>query len=234
MRRPLLAMFDKVPGRYDTVNRVLTLGFDERWRRRTAKLCLDTAPSRVLDICCGTGDMTLHLARLAASDVEVTGVDFSEAMLRVARYKAETCVMGHRVSFKIGDVAYLDYPDGHFDAVTVSFGFRNLTYRNPMRYKYLAEILRVIRPGGSLFIVETCQPRMAPIRTLYHFYLKKISSILGGLISGQKGAYRYLGQSAANYYNAREVRQLLMDAGFSQVHYSPLLWGIAAIYIAKK
>ncbi|MFC1951328.1 ubiquinone/menaquinone biosynthesis methyltransferase [Chloroflexota bacterium] len=234
MRKPLLAMFNTVPECYDLVNRVLTLGFDELWRRRTAKLCLDTKPSRVLDICCGTGDMALHLAQLAADDVEITGVDFSEPMLHVARYKASVHGMKRGVSFKPGDVAYLEYPDGHFDAVTISFGFRNLTYRNPMRYKYLAEILRIIHPGGSLFIVETCQPRLAPIRMLYHFYLKRISSILGGLISGQKGAYRYLSQSAANYYNAQEVRRLLTDAGFKQANFTPLLWGIAAIYIATR
>ncbi len=227
-------MFDKVPERYDLVNRVLTLGLDERWRRRTARLCLETAPLLVLDICCGTGDMTLHLAQLAVDNVEIIGIDFSQAMLDVARYKAEMRRLENRVSFKMGDVACLEYPDGHFDAVTVSFGFRNLTYRNPMRYKYLAEILRIIRPGGSLFIVETCQPKLAPIRQFYHFYLKRISSILGGLISGQRGAYRYLGQSAANYYNAREVRQMLTDAGFKHVDTKPLLWGIAAIYVATK
>lgn len=227
-------MFDKVPERYDLVNRVLTLGLDERWRRRTARLCLGTEPSRVLDICCGTGDMTLHLARQAADDVEITGIDFSQAMLQVGKYKAAVQGLGHRVSFEMGDVAYLEYPSGHFDAITVSFGFRNLTYRNPMRYKYLAEIRRIIRPGGNLFIVETCQPKLAPIRQLYHFYLKRISSILGGLISGQRGAYRYLGQSAANYYNAREVRQLLTSAGFNRVDTKPLLCGIAAIYIAER
>jgi demethylmenaquinone methyltransferase/2-methoxy-6-polyprenyl-1,4-benzoquinol methylase len=234
MRKPLLAMFNTVPGRYDLVNRVLTLGFDERWRWRTAKLCLDTKPARVMDICCGTGDMALHLAKMAPDDVEVTGVDFSEAMLEVARYKAKARRLEYKASFKIGDAANLTYADDHFDAVTVSFGFRNLTYSNPLMDKYLAEILRVIRSGGKFFIVETCQPLLTPIRMLYHFYLKKLSSKLGALISGHKGAYRYLGQSAANYYNAHEVTDLLTGAGFKEVDFKPLLWGIAAIYTALK
>jgi demethylmenaquinone methyltransferase/2-methoxy-6-polyprenyl-1,4-benzoquinol methylase len=227
-------MFNTVPKRYDLVNRVLTLSFDERWRRRTAKLCLDTKPARVMDICCGTGDMTLHLAQLATSDVEITGVDFSQPMLEVAEYKAKVRRLDDKLKFKVGDAANLHFADGYFDAITVSFGFRNLTYHNPMRDKYLSEILRVLRPGGKFFIVETCQPHITPIRKLYHFYLRKLSSKLGALISGQKGAYRYLGHSAADYYNAQEVRQLLTEAGFKSADFKPLLWGIAAIYIATR
>ena len=234
MRKPLLAMFNAVPRRYDLVNRVLTLGFDKRWRRRTAKLCLDMRPARVMDICCGTGDMALHLAQLATRDVEISGVDFSKAMLAVARYKAKARRLDHKVSFKAGDAADLPYPDGYFDAVTISFGFRNLTYRNPMRDKYLSEILRVLRPKGQFFILETCQPRLKPIRMLYHLYLKRLSSTMGALISGQKGAYRYLGTSAANYYNATQVSEILTGAGFAQVDFEPLLWGIAAIYAAER
>jgi demethylmenaquinone methyltransferase/2-methoxy-6-polyprenyl-1,4-benzoquinol methylase len=234
MQKPLLAMFNTVPKRYDLVNRVLTLGLDERWRWRTAKLCLDAKPRRVMDICCGTGDMALHVARLASSDVEITGVDFSKAMLEVARYKAKARGLDHKVEFKIGDAANLLYANDHFDAITISFGFRNLTYRNPLRPKYLVEILRVIRPGGKFFIVETSQPRIAPVRMLYHLYLTNLSSKIGALISGQKGAYRYLGQSAANYYDTQGVRRLLTEAGFRQVDSKPLLCGIAAIYVADK
>jgi len=234
MRKPLLAMFNAVPKRYDLVNRVLTLSFDERWRKRTAKLCLHRQPARVMDICCGTGDMALHLAKLASGDTEVIGVDFSEPMLQVARYKGQTRGLDHKVAFKTGDAASLPYADGHFDAVTISFGFRNLTYRNPMCDKYLTEILRVIRPGGVFFIVETCQPHITPIRMLYHFYLKKLSSRIGALISGQRGAYKYLGHSAADYYNAKQVSGLLTNAGFGHVEYRTLLWGIAAIYTAEK
>jgi len=234
MRKPLLAMFNTVPKRYDLVNRVLTLGFDERWRKRTAKLCLDTKPARVMDICCGTGDMALHLAQLAAHDVEITGVDFSQAMLEIARYKAKARGLDNRVSFKTGDAASLPYTDGYYDAVTISFGFRNLTYRNPLCDKYMAEIMRVIRPGGKFFIVETCQPHIGPIRMLYHFYLKKLSSRIGALISGQRGAYKYLGHSAADYYNAEQVSDLLLNAGFRQTEHQTLLWGIAAVYTAER
>ncbi|MFC1978895.1 ubiquinone/menaquinone biosynthesis methyltransferase [Chloroflexota bacterium] len=234
MRKPLLAMFNTVPKRYDLVNRVLTLGFDERWRKRTAKLCLDAEPARVMDICCGTGDMALHLAEMATGDTEVIGVDFSEPMLEVAQYKAKARSLEHKVSFKTGDAANLPYADGLFDAGTISFGFRNLTYHNPLRDKYMSEILRVIRPGGKFFIVETCQPLVEPVRMLYHCYLKRLSSKLGAFISGQKGAYRYLGHSAADYYNAQEVSQILSDAGFTRIDYKLLLWGIAAIYTAER
>jgi demethylmenaquinone methyltransferase / 2-methoxy-6-polyprenyl-1,4-benzoquinol methylase len=234
MRKPLLAMFNTVPKRYDLVNRVLTLGFDERWRKQVAKACIDTKPDRVMDLCCGTGDMALHLARLAPASVEITGVDFSEPMLDVAWYKAEACGLASRVTFKTGDAADLPYENDYFDAITISYGFRNLTYKNPMRDKFLAEILRVMRPGGRFMILETCQPDITPIRKLYHFYLKKLSATMGALISGQKGAYKYLGQSAANYYNASEVCRLLLDGGFNSVQCKTLLWGIAAAYTAKK
>jgi len=232
--RPLKRMFDAVPRRYDLVNRLLTFGLDECWRRRTARRCLEHNPSRVLDLCCGTGDLALHLAKLAGGDVEVVGVDFSPEMLAVARDKASRSPAAGTVSFVEGDASALEFGDGTFGAVGIAYGFRNLTWRNPLKDRALAEVLRVLRPGGVFVIVETSQPGNGLLRALLHTYLKIVAAPLGGWISGNRAAYHYLAESVRHFYQAPEVREMLLGTGFAQVRAENLLGGVAAIHIAVK
>jgi demethylmenaquinone methyltransferase/2-methoxy-6-polyprenyl-1,4-benzoquinol methylase len=226
-------MFAAIPVRYDLLNRILTWGFDERWRRQAACECLAGAPERVLDICCGTGDLTLHLAKLAEPGCEVVGLDFAEPMLEVARAKAAKSGLSQRVTFVHGDAASLMFPDGHFDAVGISFALRNITFQNPLRTRYLAEIARVVKPGGKFVVVETSQPRNRLLRMAFHFYMKQVVSGIGGLISGHRPAYRYLAESARLFYKPEELTALLKEAGFREVRSRPLLGGIAAIHVAR-
>ena len=231
---PLKRMFDAVPKRYDLLNRLLTLRFDERWRRRAARRCLQGSPRRVLDLCCGTGDLTLQIARLGQGAIQVVGLDFSAAMLDAARMKADRAGVGQAVGFVEGDAAAMDFPDGHFDAVAAAFAFRNLTWRNPLRDRALAEVRRVLRPGGTFIIVETSQPANGLLRAAFHAYMRFAVPVAGGWFSGHKAAYRYLGESARNFFGPEEVSSMLAAAGFENVRAEALLGGIAAIHVASK
>ena len=231
---PLHGMFTAVPPRYDQVNRIITWGLDNRWRRQAAKECLASQPRKVLDLCCGTGDLAIDLAQLAEKDVELTGIDYSQPMLEIAKQKAERLAKGRKVSFTHGDAANLPFPDEYFDCVGISFAFRNLTYRNPLAWSHIVEVSRVLCAGGRFVIVETSQPRPKLIRTLYHLYLRWLVSKLGHFLSGNKGAYHYLAESAARFYTCEELKEILITAGFRQVFFRPLFSGVVGIHIAVK
>lgn len=230
--RPLQKMFSEVPESYDLINRLFTLRLDERWRRRAAEACLAAGAARILDLCTGTGDLAVRVASAAGKRADVIGVDFSMAMLEYARVKAAGA--GVPALFMAGDASELPFHDGVFGVITIAFGFRNLTYRNPGRDRYLAEILRVLETGGRFVVVESSQPRSRIFRALVHFYTRVVVSFLGGFISGQRGAYKYLAHSAVHFYGPEELSELLLSAGFSKVEHHPLLGGVAAIHIAYK
>ena len=231
---PLRSMFTAIPHRYDMVNHVITWGLDKRWRWKAARECLTSQPGRVLDLCCGTGDLAINIARLAENGVELTGIDFSQPMLEIAAKKAELLARGSKVSFTYGDAANLPFPDGYFDCIGISFSFRNLTYRNPLAPRHIAEILRLLSAGGRCVIVETSQPRSKLMRRLFHLYLRWFVSRVGHLLSGNRGAYYYLAESAARFYTSEELEEILVTAGFSRVSFRPLFFGVVGIYIAVK
>jgi len=232
--RPLHRMFSTVPPRYDLINHFITWGLDKRWRRNTARECLAMQPKRVLDLCCGTGDLAITIARLADDNLELTAIDYSQLMLEIAARKAESFAAGKRISFIYGDAAKLPFPDGHFDCIGTSFAFRNLTYKNPQAQCHLAEAFRVLSTGGSFVIVETSQPKSRLIRKIFHMYLRWFVFRLGYMLSGNSEAYRYLSESAARFYTPEEIRQILIGTGFHQVFYSPFFMGVAGIHIAVK
>ncbi len=232
--RPLHDMFTVIPPRYDLVNHVITWWMDKRWRRQAAMECLSSKPGKALDLCCGTGDLAMDLARLANDDVEVSGVDFSQPMLDIARQKAKAVAGGKKLSLVYGDVAHLPFPDGYFDCIGISFAFRNLTYKNPLARCYMAEVLRVLSDGSRFVIVESSQPRPKLIRKLFHLYLRWFVSRVGSLLSGNRGAYHYLAESAARFYTSEELKRILLAAGFRQVSFRPLFFGAVGIHVAVK
>jgi demethylmenaquinone methyltransferase/2-methoxy-6-polyprenyl-1,4-benzoquinol methylase len=188
----------------------------------------------VLDLCCGTGDLAINLARLADDDVELIGVDYSLPMLEIATKKAERLAKGRKISFIYGDAANLSFPDGYFDCVGISFAFRNLTYKNPLAQCHLAEVLKVLSSNGRFIIVETSQPKMKLIRGLFHLYLHWFAYRLGYLLSDNRGAYHYLAESASRFYTAEEIREMLLVAGFQRVFFRPLFFGAVGIHVAVK
>ncbi len=232
--RPLHGMFTAVPPSYDLVNRIITLGLDKRWRRIAAETCLENSPETVLDLGCGTGDLAINIARLVGKDTEIIGLDYSQPMLERARQKAIKAGVANIVRFIQGDATALPFPDTYFNCVGISFAFRNLTYKNPLAQAHLAEVKRVLKPGGRYVIVESSQPENAVIRALFHLYVRVFTAPVGAIISGNPGAYRYLAESITRFYTPLEVRDMLKAAGFSDITYRPLLLGATGIHVAFK
>ncbi len=193
----------------------------------------------VVDLCCGTGDLALHISKHVAPEASVLGLDFSKAMLRRAiskkhaeRQKRDQFT--HDISFILADAAHLPFKDDSIDRIGISFSFRNLVYRNPKAKTCLREALRTLRPRGKFVCVETSQPRFRPLRFLYHLYLIGVVPLVGWLVAGHKGAYRYLGISAKNFPSAKEIADMLLNAGFRSVSFKHMTFGVVAIHVGVK
>jgi len=229
---PLHGMFTAVPPSYDMINHIVSLGMDKRWRRLAAKSCLEEKPRHVLDLGCGTGDLTISIARLAGEHVAITGLDYSLTMLERARKKADRAGVGEKIKFIHGEATNIPFPDDSLDCVGISFAFRNLTYKTPLCLPHLAEVKRVLKPGGRYVIVESSQPENRVIRTLFHLYMRTVAQSVGTIISANRGAYRYLAESMSRFYTPAEVREMLLKAGFRSVSYRPLLLGAVGMHVA--
>jgi demethylmenaquinone methyltransferase/2-methoxy-6-polyprenyl-1,4-benzoquinol methylase len=231
--RPLQKMFTEVPKRYDLMNRLLTFGFDKRWRKIAARECIAGNPSRMLDLCTGTGDLAIQTARFADPGTEILALDYSDEMLKIARNKALR--KGYdRIRFINGDAASMPFENGSVDVIGIAFAFRNLTYKNPDREVFLSEIYRVLADDGRLMIVETSQPSSKLLRVLFYAYLKIFADRIGGWIAGNKSAYKYLAASARNFYSPDELDKMLITSGFRQVSYKKLFGGIAGVTTGLK
>jgi demethylmenaquinone methyltransferase/2-methoxy-6-polyprenyl-1,4-benzoquinol methylase len=232
--KPLHIMFTTIPPHYDLVNRIITLGMDKSWRKQAALECVKLKPSRVLDLCCGTADLAINIARLADDSVQITGLDYSQPMLDIAAKKAELAVPGKKISFIPGDASKLPFPDMYFDSVGISFAFRNLIYKNPLVEQHIGEVHRVLKPGGRFVIVESSQPKSKLIRWKYHLYMRWFVFRTGYLLSGNRQAYQYLAESAIRFYAPEEIADMLIKAGFRQVSFRPLFLGAAGIHVAVR
>ena len=222
-------MFTSIAPRYDLLNHVLSLNVDRLWWRRTAgtfAAILSRPEARVLDLCCGTGDMTLALLRQAGKcSPEILGADFSHAMLQRARHKAAATDL----RWVEADALHLPFPDQHFDLLTSAFGFRNLAdYDAGLR-----EIERVLRPGGEFGILDFGEPK-GLVGTCYRIYFKRVLPAIGTMISGVKGPYAYLPASVARFPAPSEMLQRIRQAGFRDPSWTPYTLGIAGLYRGTK
>ena len=219
-------MFARVAPRYDLLNHLLSFQVDRYWRRFTVnrlREALERPGSRALDLCCGTGDLLGALERVQRRPV--FGSDFCRPMLEGARAK-----LGSRARLVEADALALPVADAGLDVVTVAFGLRNLTnYR-----RGLAEMHRVLRPGGVAAVLEFSQPRGRVVGPLYQWYFRNVLPRLGGAISGAGAAYRYLQESVENFLTPEELAARLREAGFREVRFWPLTGGIAVLHVAQK
>jgi demethylmenaquinone methyltransferase / 2-methoxy-6-polyprenyl-1,4-benzoquinol methylase len=217
-------MFDRVAGRYDALNSLMTAGLHHRWRERAAARTGLSPDDSALDICCGTGDLALELAQLVTPGGHVVGCDFSEPMLDLAREKAARRGVDG-VRFEWADALELPYDGERFDAVTVGFGVRNLADLD----RGLREMARVLKPGGRLVILEITQPTRLPLSLFYSLWFDRIVPLLGAFSSNPE-AYSYLPESVRSFPSPRGLAEKMDRAGFAAIQYTVLAGGIIAIH----
>lgn len=221
------AMFDRIASRYDLMNSVMTAGLHDQWRKRAVQIAGVGPGDHVLDVATGTGDLAFELARTVSPGGSVTGADFSEQMLAVARQKQPEAVAGldAEVIFEQGNALDLKYDDDTFDAVTVGFGVRNFSDLAAG----LTEMARVVRPGGKFVILEISQPRKAPLAQFYRAWFDGVVPLIGKF-GGEDSAYTYLPNSVKRFARPEQLAAVLHDAGTKDVGWISLAGGIITIH----
>lgn len=222
------AMFDAIAHRYDFLNRVLSMGIDHGWRRKTVEALVDgegQEPRRVLDLATGTADLALAVAK-RFPDASVVGSDPSSKMLAIGEQKVAR--LGANVALEVGDAQVLPYPEASFDACCMSFGIRNV----PDRSRALREMARVVRPGGRVAILELSEPRDGIMAFFARFWIRRAVPRIGAFLSGQR-EYRYLQESIAAFPPPEAFTAMLADAGFTPVQTRPLTFGVCCLYVAE-
>lgn len=221
-------MFARIAPRYDTANRVLTAGMDESWRKRAIALLDAPRGGRLLDLCCGTGDVVFHLLRTDPT-LQVTGIDFCAPMLDRARERSPREARGD-ATFVEGDVMSLPFPDESFDGATMGFSLRNVVDID----RVLREALRVLRPGARFVNLDVSKAPNALFKRAFDLYFYRIVPLVGGLVGGSRQAYTYLPNSLTHHPNADALRERFVNAGFTDARYVRLMGGSIAIHYGSK
>ena len=222
-------MFATIAGRYDLLNHLLSGNIDKRWRRLVAKTffaTLSNSEARILDVACGTGDLSLTL--FESGQARIVGVDFCRPMLAIAKSKASRS--DAIIPFVEGDALDLPFGDCSFEAATIAFGLRNLTSVETG----FQELLRVLKPGGKVAVLEFSRPTIPILRSLFRIYFTKLLPLFGGWISGSKSAYEYLPDSVKRFPDQETLAAMMKAAGFAKVSYRNLTGGIAALHIGTR
>jgi len=228
-KQQIAAMFDRIAFRYDFLNRFLSGGIDIYWRQRAIRQLMDLHPRQILDVATGTADMALMMTRRLSPE-KITGIDISNGMLDIGRQKIAKHKLEQRIILQQGDSENLDFPDNSFDAITVAFGVRNFENLE----KGLKEMLRVLRPGGRLVILEFSQPRIIGVRQLYNLYCNLIAPRVGKAVSHSGEAYQYLNDSIKAFPEGKNLIRILDNCGYMNTRLKRLSLGICSIYTGEK
>ena len=223
-------MFDNIAPTYDKLNHIMSLSVDKLWRRHALKEIVDGTPQRILDVACGTGDSTISIARAAAEGTKVTGADISEGMMALVMEKAGKAGVKDRIDLQVADGEALPYEDGTFDRVTCAFGIRNFEHKE----KGLEEFRRVLRPGGRAVILELSVPQNKVLRWAYDLYFLHILPWVGGKVSGDKAAYKYLPASVHNFPAPKEFCRMMEEAGFRSVRFRTFTFGLCRMFTGER
>lgn len=226
---PIAAMFDRISPKYDALNHMLSLNVDKVWRRKTAKAVAKHHPKTILDLATGTADLAISLAKYNPM-AYIIGMDISEKMLEIGKEKVAQKGLADQIELRLGDAAALPFEDNTFNAVTVAFGVRNFEDLD----KGLAEIFRVLKPGGQASILEFSMPEKFPIKQLYRLYFKRFLPLIGKIVSKDKSAYSYLPQSVEDFPKPLDFMQILTEKGLKQGSSKSLSFGIATLYTTFK
>jgi demethylmenaquinone methyltransferase/2-methoxy-6-polyprenyl-1,4-benzoquinol methylase len=227
-REYVRSLFDGIAPRYDLLNHLLSAGIDRRWRRRAVEHLRDLRPHAILDVATGTGDLALEAARLEPS--RIVGIDIAPRMLERARTKIARRGLSSLIELRMGEAEALPFPDESFDGVLVAFGVRNFEHLE----RGLGEVLRVLRPGGRLVVLEFSHPQRFPYRQLYFFYFTRILPLIGRAVSGHREAYAYLPATVLAFPEGEAFLGVLSQAGFEQGRLEPLSAGVATIYTGSR
>lgn len=221
-------MFDNISPKYDLLNRLLSAGIDVSWRKKAIDQLVAMKPQKMLDVATGTGDLAIEASRLKPQ--EIIGIDISEGMLSFGKEKMKKLGLDHMIHLEVGDSERIQFDDNTFDAVTVSFGVRNFENLE----KGLSEILRVLKPGGKLVVLEFSKPTTFPIKQLFGFYSRFILPTIGKMISKDQSAYTYLPESVEAFPEGKNFLNILNKVGYTESTQKKLTFGISSIYTGIK
>ena len=222
-------LFDDIANRYDLLNHVLSLNTDTIWRRRLVDISGVSEGEVVLDVCTGTGDIEICFAKRTCAD-KIVGIDFSRAMLEVGAKKIKEKGYTGKITNFMGDALNLPFGNGSFDVVTIGFGLRNLADYSTG----ISEMVRVLKGGGRLLLLEFAPPKRKIIDIFYRFYLKRILPIIGGILTGKRSAYEYLSDSIFGFLEPGEVMRIMEAEGLKKLESFALMGGLAYIYFGEK
>lgn len=223
-------MFDNIAHSYDFLNHFFSLGIDIRWRKKAIKLLQPLAPRTMLDVATGTGDFALTIAASKLPVEKITGIDISNGMLDVGRKKVTAKNLDQRITLLQADSENLPFEDNSFDAITVAFGVRNFENLE----KGLAEMLRVLKPGGMAVVLEFSKPRRFPMKQVFGLYFRRIMPAVGNAVSKDKRAYSYLPESVNAFPEGQDFASILSKVGYKEVNFKPLTGGVATLYSGLK
>jgi len=222
-------MFDNIAPRYDFLNRLLSLGIDQHWRRFAVRQIRWSEGGKLLDVATGTGDVALALAAATPASVSIIGVDFSAEMVELGREKVRKTTYADRIRLEVAPCEAIPFPDATFDSATIAFGIRNVVDR----LVGIREMGRTLKKGGKLVVLEFSNPRSRLFKAIYYFYFRRMLPMIGGLFS-RYNAYKYLPDSVLEFPSHEEFSRMISEAGFRNIHIHELTFGIATIYAGEK